>query len=72
MNFLVRNVPDDVVAALDSEAERLGLSRSEYVRRVLTQASVRDSRAVTVEDLAQFGESFAGLGDRDLMDQAWR
>ena len=44
MNVLVRDIPDDVLAALDAEAERLGLSRSEYVRRILTQASRHGSR----------------------------
>ena len=72
MNFLIRDLPDDVIAALDAEAERLGLSRSEHVRRVLTHASARDGRSVTLPDLAQFGELFAGLGDPDLMDEAWR
>ena len=36
-DLLVRDVPDDVVAALDAHAARLGLSRSEYVRRRLAQ-----------------------------------
>jgi Ribbon-helix-helix protein, copG family len=72
MNLLIRDVPADVVAALDAEAERLGLSRSEYVRRMLTQASTRDGSAVTVGDLARFEETFGGLADPDLMDRAWR
>jgi hypothetical protein len=72
MNLLIRDVPDDVVAALDAEAERLGLSRTEYVRRMLTQASARDGRAVTVTDLAQFGDTFSDLADPDVMNQAWR
>ena len=32
-DVLIRDVPDDVIAALDARAGRLGLSRSEYVRR---------------------------------------
>jgi len=31
-DVLIRGAPDDVIAALDSHASRLGLSRSEYVR----------------------------------------
>ena len=36
-DMLIRDVPDDVIAALDAHARRLGLSRSEYVRRRLAQ-----------------------------------
>jgi plasmid stability protein len=32
-DVLVRDVPDDVIAAVDARATRLGLSRSEYLRR---------------------------------------
>jgi Ribbon-helix-helix protein, copG family len=34
-DVLIRDVSDDVIAALDAHAGRLGLSRSEYVRRRL-------------------------------------
>lgn len=33
-DVLIRDVPDDVVAALDAHAGRLGLSRSHYVQRL--------------------------------------
>jgi len=72
VNLLVRDVPEGVVAALDAQAERLGLSRSEYLRRLLTQASGRDGRVVTVSDLAQFEVAFADLADPEVTDQAWR
>ena len=36
-DVLVRDVPDDVLAAIDTRAAHLGLSRSEYVRRRLAQ-----------------------------------
>ena len=29
-DMLIRDVPDDVITALDAHARRLGLSRSEY------------------------------------------
>lgn len=72
MNLLIRDIPDDVVAALDAEAGRLGLSRSEYVRRTLTLASARATDAVTVGDLSRFAKTFADLADPDVMAQAWR
>jgi plasmid stability protein len=36
-DVLIRDVPDEVLAAVDVRAGRLGLSRSEYVRRRLAQ-----------------------------------
>ena len=38
-DMLIRDVPDDVIAALDAHAGRLGLSRSEYVRRRLAHSA---------------------------------
>jgi len=70
-DILVRDVPEDVVAALDAQAGRLGLSRSEYVRRRLAQDARQDS-PVSVEDLARFADVFGDLADPDVMSQAWR
>ena len=71
MDLLIRDVPEEVVAALDAEARRLGLSRSQYLRRRLSQAFPRESREVTVADLERFEGDFDGLTDAELMDQAW-
>ena len=71
-DMLIRDVPDDVLAAVDARASRLGLSRSEYVRRRLAQDAAGASTVVSTEDLARFSELFGGLGDPDLMPQAWR
>jgi plasmid stability protein len=71
-DVLVRDVPDDVVAALDARAARLGLSRSEFLRRRLAQESSGGSASVTADDLAAFGEAFADLADPDVMKDAWR
>ena len=70
-DVLIRDVPDDVVAALDAHAGRLGLSRSEYVRRRLAQDAVIDS-PVSVGDLARFADVFGDLADPAVMAQAWR
>lgn len=69
-DLLIRDVPDDVVAAIDANAGRLGLSRTEYLRRTLTQAAHRPA-VVTVDQLRRFGSTFADLTDEDLMRQAW-
>ena len=71
-DILVRDVPDAVVAALDAHAGRLGLSRSEYVRRRLAQDAARQHSRISVEDLARFADVFGDLADPDVMSQAWR
>jgi hypothetical protein len=71
-DVLIRDVPDDVIAALDTHAARLGLSRSEYVRRRLAQDAATLDSAVSVDDLARFAGIFADLADPDLMSQAWK
>ena len=71
-DMLIRDVPDDVVAAVDAQASRLGLSRSEYVRRRLAQDATDASAAVSSRDLARFSELFGDLDDPDVMSQAWR
>ena len=71
-DMLIRDVPDEVVAAVDARASRLGLSRSEYVRRRLAQDAVSAGAAVTTQDLARFAEVFADLDDPAIMSQAWR
>jgi hypothetical protein len=69
---LIRDVPDDVIAALDAHAVRLGLSRSEYKRRRLSQDAGASDTPVTVEDLARFADTFGDLADRAVMSQSWR
>ena len=71
MDMLIRDVPDDVVAAIDAHAGRLGLSRSEYVRRRLAQDAAMPGSAVTVQDLARFAEVFGDLDTPDVMSGAW-
>ena len=70
-DVLIRDIPDDVIAALDAHAARLGLSRSEYVRRRLAQDAATPGSPVSVNDLARFARSFADLADPDVMSRAW-
>lgn len=70
-DVLIRDVPDEVVAALDAQAARLGLSRSEYVRRRLAQDAALREPAVSVADLARFADLFGDLADPDVMSRAW-
>ena len=70
-DVLIRNVPDDVAAAIEANAKRCGLSKTEYLRRVLERERRVSAEEVTVESLARFCETFADLGDADVMRAAW-
>ncbi|HEY2077308.1 MAG TPA: ribbon-helix-helix protein, CopG family [Streptosporangiaceae bacterium] len=71
-DMLIRDVPDEVAAAIDARASRLGLSRSEYVRRRLAQDAATTGAAVSVQDLARFTDLFGDLDNPEVMSQAWR
>jgi plasmid stability protein len=70
-DILIRDVPDDVAAALDARATRLGLSRSEYVRRQWIQEARRSDAAVTPADLAAFARTFQDLANPEVIKDAW-
>jgi plasmid stability protein len=71
-DVLIRDVPDEVIAAVDARAASLGLSRSEYVRRRLAQDAAAAAGAVTEADLARFAEVFSDLADPEVMSRAWQ
>jgi hypothetical protein len=71
-DILIRDVPDDVIAALEAHARRLGLSRTEYVRRRLAQDAAVSDSSVTTGDLTRFADTFGDLADPDVMSQAWQ
>jgi hypothetical protein len=71
-DMLIRDVPDDVVAAIDAHAGRLGLSRSEYVRRRLAQDAAIAESPVSTGDLERFSRDFGDLADPDVMSRAWQ
>jgi len=70
-DVLIRDVPDDVVSAIDAQAKRLGLSRTEYLRRQMQRVASTSDEPVTVESLRQFAETFADLADPEVMGGAW-
>lgn len=70
-DILIRDIPDEVIAAVDAHAGQLGLSRSEYVRRRLAQETSVGGSSVSVADLAKFAETFSDLADPDVMAKAW-
>lgn len=52
-DVLIRDIPDDVLASLDAIAARLGLSRTEYIRRRLAQ----DAQTVDKSALVRLTDS---------------
>ena len=71
-DILIRDIPDEVLAAIDARAKRVGLSRTEYLRRALARERDAQSTEVSVADLASFADTFADLDDPDIMSRAWR
>ena len=71
-DVLVRDVPDDVVAALEARAARLGLSRSEFLRRRLAQEAVANATSVNTDDLTAFSATFTDLANPEVMNGAWQ
>ena len=70
-DILIRDVPPDIVVVLDANARRLGLSRAEYLKRLLFHAAARPAEPVTQADLDRFCEAVADLADPDVMAKAW-
>ena len=71
-NILVRDLPEAVVAEIDAQAARVGISRVEYVRRQLVREARRVARSVSAADLQRSDQLLGDLLDEDLMEQAWR
>jgi predicted transcriptional regulator len=70
-DVLIRDVPDEVLAALDQLAAKLGLSRTEYIRRRLAQDAYTTRNTVTTNDWRRFAENYGDLGDATVMQRAW-
>ena len=70
-DILIRDVPDEVLAAIDAKAKRVGLSRTEYLRRALERERVQGAGPVTVDQLERVAKLAADLDDSDVMSAAW-
>ena len=69
---IIEDVPDHVLAVIDANASRLGLSRTQYLHRKLAQDAEGSAAPVTGDDLRAFSASFADLAREDVMSAAWR
>ena len=70
-DILIRDVPDEVLVAIDSKAKRLGLSRTAYLRRTLERERVESSGSVTLDALVRLASLTADLDDPGVMSDAW-
>ena len=70
-DVLIRDLSEDVLARLDERARQAGVSRSEFLRRLLTREASPPDAGVSVDDLSAFAASFADLKDASAMDRAW-
>jgi hypothetical protein len=70
-DILIRDVPDDVLAAIDAKAKRIGLSRTQYLRRALERERSQDSEPITVDQLERAATLAGDLDDPDVMSGAW-
>lgn len=69
-DILIRDVPDDVLAAIDAKAKRVGLSRTEYLRRALERERAVETE-LSAEHLARAASLAQDLDDPDVMQGAW-
>lgn len=59
------------MAVIDSKAASAGLSRAEYLRRVLLREQADPSGEVTEESLERFADTFRDLARPGVMADAW-
>lgn len=70
-DILIRGVPEDVLAAIDAKAKRMGLSRTAYLKRALERERAHGAGPVTPHQLARMADLAADLDDPDVMSDAW-
>jgi hypothetical protein len=69
--LVIKDVPEDLLEVVDARAQRLGLTRSEFIRRVLARERDMGTREPTRADLERSIETFADLADPEVMRQAF-
>lgn len=70
-DVLIRNVPEADLARIDERANRLGLSRGEYLRRRIMQDAARSQAPASQADIERFAQLSRDLLDDDVMRGAW-
>ncbi len=70
-DILIRDVPDEVLAAIDAKAKQVGLSRTEYLRRALERERTQANGPVDIDQLAKLAALTQDLDDEEVMGDAW-
>ncbi|MGC3953147.1 MAG: ribbon-helix-helix protein, CopG family [Propionicimonas sp.] len=70
-DLLIRNVDEADVRGIDALAARLGISRSELLRREAKKLARRGAVSVTPADLERSASLMVDLLDDEVMGQAW-
>jgi hypothetical protein len=70
-DILIRNVAEADLERIDARAARLGVSRSEYLRRRIVQDAATSGEALTISALQQAAALSSDLLDEDVMRGAW-
>ena len=70
-DILIRDVPDEVLAAIDAKAKRVGISRTEYLRRALERERVVDAGPVSLDQLRRVAALAEDLVDPAVISGAW-
>lgn len=70
-DILIRDIPDDVLAAIDAKAKRVGLSRTEFLRRALAREGTAHDGRVTIDGFRRVASLAQDLDDPDVMSGAW-
>ena len=70
-DVLIRNFPADDLSLLDARASRLGISRTEYLRRHLHREARHTASSVSAGDLRAVAQLLPDLADDRTMSDAW-
>ncbi|WP_414121410.1 ribbon-helix-helix protein, CopG family [Corynebacterium nuruki] len=74
-DLLIRNVDEGDIRAIDRQAARLGLSRSEFLRqetrKIARHAAAASAGPLTREDLRQSMDLVKDVFDDEVMSKAW-
>jgi hypothetical protein len=71
-DLLIRDVPAELVAALDAKAISLGLSRVEFLRRTISREVSISNESVTEQHLQALAQLLPDLADEEIMRSAWK
>jgi hypothetical protein len=69
-DVLIRDVPDEVLAVVESRAAKLGLFRNEFLLRWPVQEAARTTRRATMDDLLSFAGTLSDVADPQVRERS--